>query len=268
MRPISSIHSLLLFFAAVVSCVSAGAQSAISIKPGHIHYMEGRVLLDGHPIQQNFNKAQHAAEGQLLATAEGKAEVQLGFWTTLWMGEASSLRFDRLTHESMRLHLEEGSILIEIIEGLKNAALAVQLGDALTELKEIGLYRFDAEEPRLRVYTGKAQVRLGEKKKTVKQGRSADLSRGLKTAKFDKKKNDLLHHWAVYRSHVLYDRIKEERLAERTRIQKENERFQQKIEFEARQRAAQQQASESAAQKTRIEMQKMQQQRDSQAPPR
>jgi len=266
MRPIPSNNSMRLFFAVIVFCASAGAQSSINIKPGHINYMEGRVLLDGHPIQQNFNKAHHAAEGQLLTTGEGKAEVQFGLWTTLWMGESSSLRFDGLTHKNMRLRLEEGSIIIEIIEGYKNAILAVQVGDALTELKEIGLYRFDAETPRLRVYTGKAQVRMEEKKKTVKQGRAADFSPGLKTAKFDKKKNDLLHHWAVYRSHVLYDRIKEERLAERSRIQREKERFQQRIELEARQKAAEQLAREAAEQSIRMEMQKMQQERESHAP--
>jgi hypothetical protein len=233
-------------------CAAAPAQQSVDIRPGSIKQIEGEVYLRDARLPPGPARAVVAGEGELLRTGKGKVEVQLGLWATLWMGAGSSLRLEDRDYDRMRLTLLGGSAIVEIIEGGPGAKLTIQLGDAAVELQEDGVYRFDAGAGRVRVYDGKARVLLGEEAGTLKKGRSVGLAGGFRTAKFDRKRGDALQHWASWRSDLLYDRIRYERLAARLRRQAESARQQARIEAEARSRMDLEQALRQAEQQMRL----------------
>ena len=236
-------------------CAAAPAQQSVDIRPGIIEQIEGEVYLGDARLLSPPGRP--VAAGEVLRTGEGKVEMQLGLWATLWMGAGSSLRLEDRDYERMSLILLGGSAIVEIIEGGPGAKLTIRLGDAAVGLQEAGVYRFDAGAGRVRVYDGKARVLLGEGSETLKQGRSAHLAGGLRTAKFDRKRGDALQHWAAWRSDLLYDRIRDERLAERLRRQAESARQQARIEAEARSRMYIEQALWQAEQERRMVEQQM-----------
>jgi len=233
-------------------CAAAPAQQSVDIRPGSIKQIEGEVYLGDARLPPRPARPVVAGAGEVLRTGEGKVEVQLGPWATLWMGARSSLRLEDPDYDRMRLTVLGGSAIVEIIEGGPGATLTVHLGAAAVECREAGVYRLDAGAGRVRVYDGKARVLLGEKSETLKKGRSADLAGGFKTAKFDRRRGDALQHWAAWRSDLLYDRIRDERLAERMRRQAESARQQARIEAEARSRMYLEQSLRQAEQQMRL----------------
>lgn len=239
-------------------CAAAPAQQSVDIRPGSIKQIEGEVYLGDARLPPRPARPVVAGAGEVLRTGEGKVEVQLGLWATLWMGARSSLRLEDRDYDRVSLTLPGGSAVVEIIEGGPGAKLTIRLGDADVELQEAGVYRFDAGAGRVRVYDGKARVLLGGKAETLKRGRSADLAGGLRTAKFDRNRGDALQHWASWRSDLLYDRIRDERRAERMRRQAESARQQARIEAEARSRMFLEQALRQAEQQMRLIEQQLQ----------
>src|ERR1700683_1079843 len=64
------------------SVVLAGAscawgQSVISAQSGMIHYVEGKVLLEGQPVDPKFGEFPAVKNNQVLETTEGRAEILL-----------------------------------------------------------------------------------------------------------------------------------------------------------------------------------------------
>src|SRR5580658_9872234 len=72
--------------------VSAWGQSAISAHSGMIHYVEGKVLLDGQPVDPKFGEFPEMKNDQVLQTEEGRAEVLLTPGVFLRVSEDSSIR--------------------------------------------------------------------------------------------------------------------------------------------------------------------------------
>ncbi|MBN2339052.1 MAG: hypothetical protein JXP48_10985 [Acidobacteria bacterium] len=239
-------------------CAASPAQQSVDIRPGSIKQIEGEVYLGDARLPSRPARPLVAGEGELLRTGEGKVEVQLGLYATLWMGARSSLCLEDPDYDHMSLTLLGGSAIVEIIEGGPGAKLTVHLGPAAVEFRDAGVYRLDAGTGRVRVYDGKARVLLGEKSETLKRGHSADLAGGFRTAKFDRKRGDALQHWAAWRSDLLYDRIRDERLAERLRRQAESARQQAQIEAEARSRIYLEQSLRQEEQQMRLIEQQLQ----------
>ncbi len=225
-------------------CAAARAQQAVDIRPGIIEQIEGEVYLDDVRL---LSPPDRPVAAEVLRTGEGKVEMQLGLWATLWLGARSSLLLEERDYHRISLVLLGGSAIVEIIEGVPDAAkLTARLGDAAVEIQEAGVYRFDAGAGRVRVYDGKARVLLGEESEALKRGRSAHLAEGLGIAKFDRERGDALQHWAAWRSDLLYGRIRDQRLAERLRRQAESARQQARIEAEVRSRIYREQALQQA----------------------
>lgn len=167
-------------------CAAAPAQQAVDIRPGIIEQIEGEVYLDDVRL---LSPPDRPVAAEVLRTGEGKVEMQLGLWATLWLGARSSLLLEERDYHRMSLVLLGGSAIVEIIEGVPDAAkLTARLGDAAVEIQEAGVYRFDAGAGRVRVYDGKARVLLGEESEALKRGRSAHLAEGLGIAKFDRER--------------------------------------------------------------------------------
>ncbi len=178
----------------------AFAQSAISAKAGMVNYVEGKVLLDGKPVETKFGVFPQMANDSQLRTEDGRAEVLLSPGAFIRIAEDSGVRMvsDRLT--DTRLELLGGSAVVECGELGKGETLTVTYKDATATVLRNGLYRFDSEPAQLKVYDGEASVARGGETVTVKRGHMLGLEGVAVAQKFDEKTGDSLTNWARRRS--------------------------------------------------------------------
>jgi|YNPNPStandDraft_1061719.scaffolds.fasta_scaffold03164_7 hypothetical protein len=181
----------------------AHSQEAISAKSGLIHYVDGRVLLDGQPVEPKFGRFPQMKEGSLLRTQAGRAELLLSPGVFLRMGENGELRLvsDRLS--DTRLELLSGAILIECAEMIKGNALTVTFRDAAIAIRQDGLYQIDAETAELKVYDGEAAVESGAQALRIKRGKALALEGTLAMRKFDTRSGDALYRWGKRRAEYI-----------------------------------------------------------------
>jgi hypothetical protein len=180
--------------------VSAWGQSAISAHSGMIHYVEGKVLLEGQPVDPKFGEFPEMKNDQVLQTEEGRAEVLLTPGVFLRVSENSSVRMLSNRLSDTALEVLSGSTMFEVDELLKDNAITVRYKDATVSLSKRGLYRFDAEASRLRVYDGEAEALYGVKTMQVRKGRQVQLDETLLATSFDVKDTDSFYNWASRRS--------------------------------------------------------------------
>jgi hypothetical protein len=185
---------------ALAGSISLWGQSAISAHSGMIHYVEGKVLLEGQPVDPKFGEFPEVKNDQVLQTEAGRAEVLLTPGVFLRISENSSFRMLSNRLSDTALEVLSGSTLFEVDELLKDNAITVRYKDATVSLSKRGLYRFDAEASRLRVYDGDAQAIYGVKTIEVHKGRQVELDEALTTTGFDIKDTDSFYNWASRRS--------------------------------------------------------------------
>jgi hypothetical protein len=216
--------------------VSAWAQKLVSAKAGTVSYAEGMVYLNEEPLEFSANRLQVMGKGQSLRTGLGRAEVQLGVYASLWLDNNTKLQMEDANLTNIQLLIESGSIIVEIIEKSETNKITMRFGESVFTFEEIGTYRFDSKNPQLSVYEGSAYIFKGHKKGKVKQGRSADLLRNLKSSKFDIRQRDQFRTWEDYRSGVLYGVIKETRAKQQMLQAWENQRRQEQVAYAERER--------------------------------
>lgn len=202
--------ALPVFLAAVVgACLGSAAlaQNAISAKAGMINVADGDVyILDakgGEPrkVEPKIAEFVDLKEGQTLRTADGRAEVLLTPGSFLRMADDSSFKLFSNRLSDVRLEVLTGSVLIEATEMLEGNEITVLAKDSTATLTKGGLYRFEADPARIRVYLGEAVVERSGQKTTLKGGRELVASEaGWTMAKFDTKDTDPLYRWAKRRS--------------------------------------------------------------------
>src|ERR1700676_3978503 len=120
------------------------AQSVISAHSGVIHYVEGDVTIDGIPVHPKFAEFPDVKSGQLVATAEGRAEILLTPGVFLRMAENSSIRMLSNSLADTRLQVVSGSALVEVGELLEHNAISFEASGRHMELAKKGLYRINA----------------------------------------------------------------------------------------------------------------------------
>jgi hypothetical protein len=189
-------YSLML---ALAGSVCAWGQSALSAHSGMIHYVEGKVLLEGQPVDPKFGEFPEVKNNEVLQTEEGRAEVLLTPGVFLRVAENSSFRMLSNRLSDTAFEVLSGSTLIEVDELLKDNAITVKYKDATVSLTKHGLYRFDVEAARMRVYDGDAQAIYAVKTVEVHKGRQVLLDETLATTSFDTKDTDAFYNWASRR---------------------------------------------------------------------
>jgi hypothetical protein len=187
----------------LIGAASAWGQNAISAHSGMIHYVEGRVLLDGEPVEPKATEFPEVKKDQTLATEEGRAEVLLTPGVFLRLSEDSSFRMisNRLSDTSFEV--VSGQALIEVMELLKDNAITVQFKGATASMAKRGLYRFDADKGVLRVYEGEIGVTSGAQNIIARKGKEVAVGEGLQATNFDPKDTDPFYRWAERRSEYI-----------------------------------------------------------------
>jgi hypothetical protein len=194
------VYARLLFPLAVTSllCVSASAQSIISVHSGVIHYFEGSVFVDGAAVEQRFGRFPEIKQGSELRTENGRVEVLLTPGVFLRVGEDTAFRMLSTLLIDTRVEFERGSAVVEAFDASPQTAVTLIYGDYQVRVPRYGLFRIDSEPPQLKVYKGKAEVSFSGKSVTVYQAQILPFSPALATERFSNR--DGLDSWARERS--------------------------------------------------------------------
>lgn len=193
---------------ALFAAGAASAQQAISARAGMINVAEGDVFLTDdrgaapQKVEPKPSELVSMKEGQTLRTGEGRAELLLTPGAFLRIGESSAVRMHSNRLSSVKLEVVEGTALIDVAELLRDNSVIMLLQGAETELEKAGLYRFDAVPPRIRVFSGQAEVTAAGRTQTIKSGRELRLEGGQWAAgRFDpERETDALYRWSKRRS--------------------------------------------------------------------
>src|SRR5664279_2572290 len=150
------------------------AQPVISAKSGVVSYVQGTVMVGDEVVKPSETKFPEMKENSVLRTEEGRAEVLLTSGTILRTGDHSS--FKMLTNRLIdtRLELLTGSHIIEVMEVQKDNNLTLAMKDATVVVTKRGLYRFDANQSRIKVFDGVLGVTVNGKSTLVGTGKMID----------------------------------------------------------------------------------------------
>jgi hypothetical protein len=186
-----------------LAAVSAWGQSAISARSGMINHVEGQVLLDGQPVDPKFGQFPRVENDSILATQDGRAEVLLTPGVFLRLDENSSFKMLSNHLSDTALEVVSGSAILEVDEMLKDNAITLHFKKGTISLSKRGLYRFDTELSRMRVYDGQADALVDEKTTTVRKGRQLVFGEALVASNFDTNDTDPFYRWASRRAEYI-----------------------------------------------------------------
>ncbi|MBZ5582782.1 MAG: FecR domain-containing protein [Acidobacteriia bacterium] len=194
-----------LFAAALM--VTAQAPGATIARPGTVNYIEGEVTLNGRALGAKSLGSTEVAPGQVLATAHGNAEMLLTPGVFLRLDNNSAVKMVSPSITDTRVELLRGKAMVEAAQVEKENHLVVQDNGASTVLEKHGLYEFNANQPAVAVYEGKAKVEEDDHTVDVGKGKELPLqptaTAKLKPEKFDRKDTDSLYAWSKLRSEYL-----------------------------------------------------------------
>lgn len=187
----------------VLGVIAAPLWAANPGEPGTINYVEGDAAIDGSPMDARSVGGSMLNPGQTLETQQGRVEVLLTPGVFLRLGDHSALRMISPGLTDTHVALLRGEAMLEVTELLKENNLRVSVAGAETTIQKTGLYAFDAGNPQVRVYEGKAVVSGSDRQVELGKGRKVVLSGNWKAQKFDRDRHDTLFAWSDVRSEYL-----------------------------------------------------------------
>ncbi len=184
-----------------LGAIPASAQPVISAKSGLVSYIEGKVFVNDSQVEPSLTNFPDVKEKAILRTTEGRAEVLLSPGVFLRVGENSSFRMITNRLIDTRLELLTGSAVVEADEIAKDTNITIVASKATIVIAKHGLYRFDMEPSRIKVFDGLASVTAGEQTTPVAAGKALSLdSETASVEKFDKEATDALDRWSKRRA--------------------------------------------------------------------
>jgi hypothetical protein len=184
--------------------VSASAQPIVSAKSGVIANAEGDVFIDGAEVQQSATHFPEVKEGSILRTDDGRVELMLppGFMLRMDKNGALKMIANRLI--DTRVEMQAGSAVVEVDQTKPDYSVAIAMKDGVVNLSKVGVYRFDSEPARLKVFHGSATVEVNGQSVMVGTGRMLALTGGATaTEKFDAEQTDALDTWSRRRAEAM-----------------------------------------------------------------
>src|SRR6185503_4953642 len=111
-----------------------------------------------------------------------RAEVLLTPGTVLRLGEATSFKLITNRLIDTRLEMLTGSATVVVMEVAKEASVTIVYKDSEVTFAKAGIYRFDAEPGRVKVFKGAADVKTGTTVVNVAQGKALTMGNTLAVA--------------------------------------------------------------------------------------
>jgi hypothetical protein len=188
----------ILGYSAVLALAAAPAfaQPVVAAKSGTISVADGKVFLDDKLLEIQPGQFPDMKEKSVLRTEDGRAEVLLPPGMFLRVGENASFRMVSNRLVDTRLELLTGSAVLEIDATSKDAQVTLLDKDGTVTFTK-GIYRFDTQPARLKVFEGSADVQIGGRSVTVSMGKMMGLTGDTASVEhFDVKDTDSLDHWS------------------------------------------------------------------------
>lgn len=188
--------------AVIAMALPARAQSVISTHSGLIHFFDGAVYLDDHPLESHLGRFPSMPQGGELRTADGRAEVLLTPGVFLRMGERSTIRLVSNDLADTQVELETGSAIVDAGELSPDNSVTIIYRDWRIHFLQKGAYRIDSDPSQLSVTHGQAEVIADTTglPVTVEQGMSLPLEGLLAPDLLTVAPGDGLSTWAKGRS--------------------------------------------------------------------
>jgi FecR protein len=193
-------------------CATAFGQNANPASPGTLNYIEGQASIEGRPLSSQSVGNTTLQAGQVIATANGKAEILLTPGIFLRLGDNSTVQMVSPDLAHTEIKLEQGRANVEVDQIYPQNTILIDLKNGQTQLLKNGLYAFDAGNSTVGVLDGKASVYPGTnlqanvKPIEVKGGRQLALNgEPLKPQRFNKDEAtaDPFYKWSSLRSQYL-----------------------------------------------------------------
>jgi hypothetical protein len=181
------------------------ADTTSTARPGTINYIEGQVGIGPKSLLSGDMGKTELAPGQVLQTRSGKAEILLTPGTFLRVASNSAVRMISPGLTDTRVQVLDGRAMVESTALSKTSDVRIASNGAQTQILKDGVYEFDADSSKVKVFDGKAEVYADDQKVELKKGREAQLtSAPLKSEKFDRKaEEDDLYKWSSARSEYM-----------------------------------------------------------------
>jgi|HubBroStandDraft_6_1064221.scaffolds.fasta_scaffold189035_2 hypothetical protein len=180
----------------------ASAQSVISTHAGLIHFFQGAVFVNDHPLEAHLGKFTNVPQGAELRTEQGRAEVLLTPGVFLRVGENSAIRMAATELADTQVELVSGSAMVEAGEPNKDTAVTITYRNWKARFPQKGLFRIDSDPPRLWALRGSAEVAASDKGDPIKveAGMYLPLAAVLVPEQSSLTPSDALSDWARGRS--------------------------------------------------------------------
>lgn len=179
---------------------AALAQTVISARSGLIHEVQGEAWIGDRQIETKAGEFPEIKENETFRTGLGRAEILLNSGVFLRVGENSSVRMISNRLIDTRIELTAGTAVVEVAEMLPDNNVTIVVGEGMVGLPKKGLYAFDAEPARVRVFDGEASVEIAGQTIRVKESYALPLDGKSEAAKFDNKAGDSLFRWSKQRA--------------------------------------------------------------------
>ena len=202
------LKAILLSLATLCAPVAL-AQTANPAVPGTVNYVEGSASIEGRMLNQRSVGSAQLEPGQVLETANGRAELLLTPGVFLRVGENSAVRMVSPDLLNTRVEVDRGRADIEVDEIHPRNNIEVTEGGANTRLLKNGFYAFDADKHTVRVFKGEAElIETGDVQKQLKLKGDRQValagSEAVKSVSFDRDQaEDSLYSWSSLRSQYL-----------------------------------------------------------------
>jgi FecR protein len=175
-------------------------------QPGTINYVEGQAFIDNQPLSTNSVGSVQLQAGQSLNTQAGKVEVLLVPGTFLRVADNGSVKMVNLGLANTEVEIDKGRAMVEATDINKNNDIRVDMNGVTTKILKNGLYDFEADQSTIRVFKGKAEVLVNDKK--IELGKERELVLNAngkpKAEDFDARKyEDDFFRWSALRSGYL-----------------------------------------------------------------
>jgi hypothetical protein len=180
------------------------AQPVLGAKSGIVNYVQGKVFLADKLLELQPAQFPEINENTVMRTEEGLAEVLLTPGVVLRVGENSSFKMISTRLIDTRLELLVGSAVVDAMEIAKDTNVTLVVKDNSITISKAGIYRFDSEPARLKVFKGSADVKTGTTVVNVSSGKMLNFTGTLAAAeKFNTEETDSLDHWSRRRDELM-----------------------------------------------------------------
>jgi FecR protein len=175
-------------------------------QPGALNYVEGQAKIGNQVVSSQSVGSSVLNQGDVLSTANGRAEFLLTPGVFMRIGKNSSVRMDSPELTNTRVELLQGEAMVEADLLHKEDHVLIAERGSITELDKQGIYAFDADQQTVKVYDGQATVRSGDTSVDLKKGKEVVLNQPPRAEKFDRdsaQASDPLYSWSKLRSEYL-----------------------------------------------------------------